>query len=726
MSPSPPTSVPRPRLGARQLGLTVLASAVSAWLVSQAQPGTAAVLAFVGLLGLHAAFHLFRQAPSEPASSSRAVRPEQGLAGALQAAERQKGEYLANVSHEIRTPMNGILGMAELLLETDLTHAQLDYARTIHGSAKGLLQVLGDILDYSLIEAGRLELREDEFSLRQCVESVVGLLYPRAFERGVELVSAIDVQAPDRLCGDESRVRQVLTNLVGNAVKFTDQGWVRVAVTSSPVPGTPAQVDVSIRVIDTGIGISPTAQDPFLPFSKVAERAPRSGGTGLGLAMSRRLAHLMGGTVEMQSELGQGSTFTFRSRFACAPQGVGEKPLDLIGKRALVVDSMPAARQVAGEYLRAWNVQVVEAASAGEAQRALKSSLESGAPFDFALIDRFPSDLDGKELAHWIRDQLEFTGMRLIMMGAVTGMEKASALVRAGFDAWISKPINDRKLCTALLHVAEDFGRPSTNLETPRAPLPRRKERGCVLLAEDNLVNQKVTALSLRRIGYQVVAVPDGKAAVEAAAARRFEAILMDCQMPVMDGFAATEEIRATPNGSVPIIAMTASARDSDREHCLAVGMNDYLSKPVQRAELERMLDRWALPVSDLETPAGDDVPMSDPILDREVLATLKELGGEDDPGLFIELVNLFLEDTPERIRLLNEALDQGDPLALERAAHALKSSAANLGAMSLSTLFRDLETAGRQKDLGKANGLVTQAGSEYRRVEEALRQEIA
>ena len=757
-----------PGTSRRELGFLCLTAAAGAVGVGMALGGVAAatfatgiVVAFVPLLG--SPLKRMERTLSEVAGSEAQLQRERESAHAVQEtlqaevdtlqatcdelraeagrserSARSRGDFLANMSHEIRTPMSGILGMVELLLQSDLSVEQRDISKTIHSSAEQLLTILNDILDFSKMEAGKLELEHREFNLRERVQGAVEILASQAREKGLELTCLVMPDVPEHVVGDETRLLQLLMNLIGNAVKFTGAGGVSVQVTRLPGPAETARLE--FRVKDTGPGI---ARDKlkllFRPFTQLEASTSREfGGTGLGLAISSQLAEMMNGQLGVESEEGLGSAFLFEAEFALSPRAQ-EMPLELEqldrlrGRRALLVDANEEARRVMAIYAGSLGIEAVEAAEHQEALEKLRRAQSEGRPFSYVFIDRNLPQLDGREFASLIKSEVALREVDLILLNTIGRMEKPASLVRAGLDAWVTKPISQEKLRTVLLHLLEadedmEQGlQPSESAPKPERDIPRLK----VLLAEDNVVNQKVASLLLRKLGCEVHLATNGKEAVQLVEREPFALVFMDCQMPVMSGFEATAEIRNLDDSAracVPIIAMTANAMRGDREQCLHAGMNDYLSKPVQLELLDKILDRWARRDRKREvspTMTHHESSERDAVLDQDVILSLRALGDGDEDDLFAELVQIFLEDTPTRIRELNEAFESNDLGALEAAAHALKSSCANLGAHTLSEVFRDLESAGRERDQERAGGLIGRTGAEYERVEEALRREI-
>ena len=543
---------------------------------------------------------------------------------------------------------------------------------------------------------------------------------------------------PNWVVGDSTRVAQVLTNLVGNAVKFTKAGRVHVSV------GLEKSEDdlptVEFRVRDTGPGVPEDKKRAiFLPFTQVdASTSRKYGGTGLGLAISRQLVELMGGEMHLESVRGVGSTFRFTVPFrsVCDDSDVAVSRFE--GRRLLIVDDTDGTREVIGSTARSWGMEVVGTTRSGLGLRALRAAAEESRPFDYAILDDDVPSFGGRDLAANIKSDQEIKSTKLILLRNPGAPIEAASLVRSGLDAWISKPVSSGKLREALQHVSEQRASETHSwLEAPAIPTrepegPRAGDEAPlikVLLAEDNVVNQKVASLLLKKCGCEVDVARDGREALRKIRQRPYDVVFMDCLMPEMDGFEATKAMRTLDRewgATVPIIAMTAKAMSGDRAHCLDSGMNDYLSKPVQRDNLERMLEKWVRHAGARIQEKGRMFDSThDQVLDQNVLTALKELGGEDDPELLTELVDLFLDDTPQRLGELDRALESGNAAAVENAAHALKSSAANLGAMNLSSLFQQIEMAGKERDIEKAGSLVQQSGPEFARVEEALRKEI-
>jgi PAS domain S-box-containing protein len=622
---------------------------------------------------------------------SERTRQQKELADARDAAleaSRLKSEFVANMSHEVRTPMNGVLGMTSLLRSTSLDPVQRDYADTIASSAEALLTVIDDILNFSKIEAGRLEIEAVDFEVRRLVEDVSALMAPAAHGRETELVVLVDPGVPAAVHADPHRLRQVLTNLVGNAVKYTERGEVVVSVE----PGELDPSHVRIAVQDTGIGISPDQQSRLFEAFQQADASTtrRYGGTGLGLTISRQLVELMGGSLQVHSELGCGSTFFFELPLPAATSLPAAKPVpsDLAGTRILVVDDNATNRKVLQQLLTSWSLRPTCAADPREALVELHEAARDGQPYGLVLLDMHMPGKDGVELAAEVRADADLATTPLVMLTSSSeGPERTSAK-SAGIDAYLVKPVREVPLYECLLDLLTGCERetPDTGLRAPAAAVGR------VLVAEDNVVNQKVAIGMLTSLGYTADVADDGRQAVDMATHGGYDVVLMDCQMPRMDGFAATQQIRASgPAAGVPIIALTASALESDRERCRAAGMDDFLSKPLRPDALAATLTRWVGSGARNVVPAEAAVGQfggEEEVLDPDLVAQLLRLG----PQFLGDLVATFTETAAARIDGLEAAVLAGHVDEVARIAHSLKGSSAALAARRLSRLAAEAE----------------------------------
>ncbi|HTD87167.1 MAG TPA: response regulator, partial [Candidatus Binatia bacterium] len=643
---------------------------------------------------------------------------EQARDEALESA-RVKSRFLANMSHEIRTPMYSITGMTGLLTDTRLTQEQREYVQSIRDSTETLLGIINDILDFSKIEAGKLSFEVIDFELRGSIENTVEMLAESAQRKGVELNCWIDAAVPNRLRGDPGRFRQVLANLLANAVKFTEKGEVLVRVTR--LAENEDHLTLRFEVSDTGVGIEAKAMPLiFQPFTQGDGSTTRKfGGTGLGLTISKQIVELMKGEIGVESRAGKGSIFWFNLPFQKQPGP--EKPLvaaeELSNVSIMVAEPHETSRSIFAEMFGSLNSKLTFVQTPEECLDKLRET-----PVDLLVVDISRREFEDMSVVQTIRADPALAAVKVIVLAPIGTRLDPSMMRTAGIAGYMMKPLRQSRVYECLRHVLRGTLIADDGMTHTARPVEKRNAR--VLLAEDNPVNQRLTLRQLKKLGFQAEAVANGREVLQALAQVPYDIILMDCQMPEMDGYETAKAIRRTPDvtSSAPyIVALTANAMLGDRDKCLGSGMNDYLPKPLDLADLEGVLERALAKLQPIE----QEISARSPCLDEAVIAGLRDLREPNEPDSLKELAELFIKDGWMRLTRLERALADKDFPGASAIAHTLKGSANNLGARHLAGLCQSLENTAKSEDPMESANILLELKGEFQQVERALHAEI-